>query len=48
MTIELAPKAAVQTRADDAHDALWELDLSGRAVTLTRRPWELRPGGVAP
>jgi hypothetical protein len=38
---------SVETRVDDAHDALWELDLAGRAVTLTRRPWERRGDAAA-
>ncbi len=33
---------SVETRVDEAHDALWDLDLVGNAVTLTRRPWERR------
>ena len=32
---------SVETRVDDRQDALWELDLAGREVTLTRKPWEL-------
>lgn len=33
---------SVETRVDEAQDALWDLDLDGLAVKLTRRPWERR------
>lgn len=37
---------SVETHVDEEQDALWEFDLVGREVTLTRKPWE-RHGDAA-